>query len=425
MRIDNPEIIGGITLPATSSGHFSGSFEGDGSQLTGIVATVLDIDTFGDDLTSNTLAGTDKLILSDGGTEGRVNVSQLASPLAGTGLEANSGVIRIAAAAAGDGLSGGAGSALAVNVDDSTIETNAGTLRIKDDGVTNAKLANDSITIAGASTALGGTISADTIAGQISADTITNSQLANDSITFGNTARALGSTITTISGLTLISADTGTFVHQIFESASTIVTSGSNIFGNDANDIQQITGSLLQSGSAIFSGSLDVAVGTISGSFRGDGSALTGVAPLAGTGITVIGTTVSIGQAVETNSNLQFNSLGIGTAAPGTTGLIRATNDVVAYYSSDERLKDNIQPIEDALGKVEAMGGYSFDWNDKQEVYEGHDVGVIAQEVQAVLPELVETRDSGFLAVKYEKLTAVLIEAVKELSARVKELENK
>ena len=425
MRIDNPEIIGGITLPATSSGHFSGSFEGDGSQLTGIVATVLDIDTFGDDLTSNTLAGTDKLILSDGGTEGRVNVSQLASPLAGTGLEANSGVIRIAAAAAGDGLSGGAGSALAVNVDDSTIETNAGTLRIKDDGVTNAKLANDSITIAGTATALGGTISADTIAGQISADTITNSQLANDSITFGNTARALGSTITTISGLTLISADTGTFVHQIFESASTIVTSGSNIFGNDANDIQQITGSLLQSGSAIFSGSLDVAVGTISGSFRGDGSALTGVAPLAGTGITVIGTTVSIGQAVETNSNLQFNSLGIGTAAPGTTGLIRATNDVVAYYSSDERLKDNIQPIEDALGKVEAMGGYSFDWNDKQEVYEGHDVGVIAQEVQAVLPELVETRDSGFLAVKYEKLTAVLIEAVKELSARVKELENK
>lgn len=222
-----------------------------------------------------------------------------------------------------------------------------------------------------------------------------------------------------------ITAATGTFVYQIFESSSTIITSGSNVFGNDANDIQQITGSLLQSGSAVISGSLDVAVGTVSGSFVGDGSGLTGVAPLAGTGVTVTGTTVSIGQAVETTSDVQFDSLGIGTAAPGTTGLIRATNDVVAYYSSDKRLKDNIQPIEDALGKVEAMGGYSFDWNDKQEVYEGHDVGVIAQEVQAVLPELVETRNSGFLAVKYEKLTAVLIEAVKELSARVKELENK
>ena len=222
-----------------------------------------------------------------------------------------------------------------------------------------------------------------------------------------------------------ITAATGTFVYQIFESSSTIITSGSNVFGNDANYIQQITGSLLQSGSAVISGSLDVAVGTVSGSFVGDGSGLTGVAPLAGTGVTVTGTTVSIGQAVETTSDVQFDSLGIGTAAPGTTGLIRATNDVVAYYSSDKRLKDNIQPIEDALGKVEAMGGYSFDWNDKQEVYEGHDVGVIAQEVQAVLPELVETRNSGFLAVKYEKLTAVLIEAVKELSARVKELENK
>lgn len=135
--------------------------------------------------------------------------------------------------------------------------------------------------------------------------------------------------------------------------------------------------------------------------------------------------TAATNLGLGTASDVQHNSLGIGTAAPGTAGLIRATNDVVAYYSSDKRLKDNIQPIEGALGKVEAMGGYSFDWNDKQEVYEGHDVGVIAQEVQAVLPELVETRDSGFLAVKYEKLTAVLIEAVKELSARVKELESK
>ena len=139
----------------------------------------------------------------------------------------------------------------------------------------------------------------------------------------------------------------------------------------------------------------------------------------------VSATTSATNLGLGTASDVQHNSLGIGTAAPGTAGLIRATNDVVAYYSSDKRLKDNIQPIEDALGKVEAMGGYSFDWNDKQEVYEGHDVGVIAQEVQAVLPELVETRDSGFLAVKYEKLTAVLIEAVKELSARVKELESK
>lgn len=121
-------------------------FKGDGSGLTGVNATSLDIDNFGSDLTAITVAGTDKLALSDNGTEGRINVSQLATPLAGTGLEASSGTIRIAAAAAGSGLSGGAGSALDVNVDDSTIEINSDTLRIKDLGVSTAKIADDAVT---------------------------------------------------------------------------------------------------------------------------------------------------------------------------------------------------------------------------------------------------------------------------------------
>jgi len=133
----------------------------------------------------------------------------------------------------------------------------------------------------------------------------------------------------------------------------------------------------------------------------------------------------AINQGLTTTSDVQFDSLGIGTAAPGTTGVIRATNDIVAFYSSDERLKDNIEEIPNALDKVESIRGVHFDWNDKQEVYEGHDIGVIAQEVEKVLPEIVEDRDNGYKAVKYEKLTAVLIQAVKELSAKVKELENK
>ena len=103
----------------TASGNITASaFYGDGSGLTGVAASALDIDAFGSDLTAITVAGTDKLALSDNGTEGRINVSQLATPLAtplaGTGLEANSGTVRIAGAAAGNGLTGGAGSALAV-----------------------------------------------------------------------------------------------------------------------------------------------------------------------------------------------------------------------------------------------------------------------------------------------------------------------
>lgn len=131
------------------------------------------------------------------------------------------------------------------------------------------------------------------------------------------------------------------------------------------------------------------------------------------------------GGKIDTTADVQINSLGVGTAAPTTAGLIRATNDVVAYYSSDERLKDNITPIENALDKVSKLGGYEFDWNDKQDVYEGHDIGVIAQEVEAVFPELVTDRDNGFKAVKYEKLVPTLIEAIKELKAEVEYLKNK
>jgi hypothetical protein len=109
-------------------------------------------------------------------------------------------------------------------------------------------------------------------------------------------------------------------------------------------------------------------------------------------------------------------SLGVGVNSPATTGVIHATNDIVAYQSSDERLKDNIVEIEGALDKVLALRGVEFDWNDNQEVHEGHDIGVIAQEVEAVAPELVTTRDNGYKAVKYDKLVALLIQAIKELA---------
>ena len=78
-------------------------------------------------------------------------------------------------------------------------------------------------------------------------------------------------------------------------------------------------------------------------------------------------------------------------------------------------------PLTGALGKVNQMGGYEFDWNDKQDLYAvgKHSIGVKAQEIQSQYPDLVTEREDGYLAVDYVKLTAVLIEAVKELSAKV------
>ena len=71
------------------------------------------------------------------------------------------------------------------------------------------------------------------------------------------------------------------------------------------------------------------------------------------------------------------------------------------------------------------IGGYEFDWNSNSRNNNGHDVGVIAQEIEEVLPELVGTRGDGYKGVKYEKLTALLIQSNKELIARVEELESK
>ena len=107
-----------------------------------------------------------------------------------------------------------------------------------------------------------------------------------------------------------------------------------------------------------------------------------------------------------------------------TSGAITAGGDITAFFSSDERLKDNVTPIEGALEKVNQIGGYGFDWNSNSE-HSGHDVGVIAQEIEKVLPEVVTTRDNGYKAVRYEKIVALLIQAVKEQQLQIDELKSK
>jgi len=101
---------------------------------------------------------------------------------------------------------------------------------------------------------------------------------------------------------------------------------------------------------------------------------------------------------------------------------IEASGDVIAFGSSDRNLKDNITPIENPLEKMEKIGGYTFDWNDKQDTYKGHDIGVVAQEIQSVLPEIVASRANGYLGVKYEKIVPLLIESIKENTKQIKEL---
>jgi hypothetical protein len=153
-----------------------------------------------------------------------------------------------------------------------------------------------------------------------------------------------------------------------------------------------------------------------------------------GTFTTVAGTLSTAAQtnitSVGSLGSTQISSLGVGTAASGTTGEIRATNNVTAYYSSDERLKDNVQVIANALAKVLQIRGVEFDWNNLDEPEDGyfvrkHDVGVIAQEIEKVIPEVVGTRENGMKAVKYDRIIPLLIEAIKELKAEVDALKGK
>ena len=123
------------------------------------------------------------------------------------------------------------------------------------------------------------------------------------------------------------------------------------------------------------------------------------------------------------NGNTQSIDLGLQTTDDVTFNTVSATGDIIAFASSDRRLKDNILPIENPLQKINSIGGYSFDWNvEKQHIYSGKDYGVIAQEIEEILPELVDTRENGYKAVKYDKLVSLLIEGIKELSQEVDEL---
>ena len=98
---------------------------------------------------------------------------------------------------------------------------------------------------------------------------------------------------------------------------------------------------------------------------------------------------------------------------------------LVAFSSSDMTLKDNINPIPNSLDKILSLSGNIFSWNSKSDYKGTEDIGILAQEVEALgLPGITQTRDNGVKAVRYDRLIPILIEAVKELTAKVKSLES-
>ena len=115
------------------------------------------------------------------------------------------------------------------------------------------------------------------------------------------------------------------------------------------------------------------------------------------------------------------------TGGVGISGALNVGGDVVAFASSDERLKDNIELISNPIEKVQSLRGVTWDWNSNADILQQTlpNVGVIAQDVEKVLPQLVIDRDNGFKGVDYAKLTGLLIEAVKDQQKQIDELKSK
>jgi len=128
-------------------------------------------------------------------------------------------------------------------------------------------------------------------------------------------------------------------------------------------------------------------------------------------------TAYTINQNVGSGNSPTFTGLTVN-------GSITATGDIIAYYTSDKRHKNNIQPITNALSKVSKLNGVTWEWNSDVDavIKQSPKTGLIAQEVEEVLPEVVKTRDDGFLALDYSKMMGLMVEAIKEQQAQIEEL---
>ena len=118
-----------------------------------------------------------------------------------------------------------------------------------------------------------------------------------------------------------------------------------------------------------------------------------------------------------------------------SSGGFSCDGDITAFKSSDKRLKNDIVKIENPIEKVKRIGGYNFEWNklgEENTNNKGKDIGLLAQEIEEIIPEATTTRINGYKAVQYEKIVPLLVECIKEqqnmiedLQGQINEIKNK
>ena len=140
---------------------------------------------------------------------------------------------------------------------------------------------------------------------------------------------------------------------------------------------------------------------------------------------------VPSGDVVTLTNNIASSNKTSGalvvTGGVGIGGALYVGGDITAFDTSDISLKENLVAIPNAVDKVGILTGYTFKWKADGPYVDKNgreDTGIIAQQVQALgLPGITSTRDAGIVGVSYKKLVPLLIEAIKELDARLKTLE--
>lgn len=197
----------------------------------------------------------------------------------------------------------------------------------------------------------------------------------------------------------------------IGRSGNGICVTGEIITGND----------ITAGGNGSITGSLNAGVTTLASATVTNSAAVGGA--LTVTGNLAVQTNklyVDGTDTCTTNNVIIGGTLTVGSNT-AVTGCITATQDIIAYSSSDKRFKDDLNKICNTKDILNGLTGYSFKWNETSG-REGNDLGIIAQDVKKVLPEIVQEREDGYLAVDYPKLIPVLIEEVKRLSEEIEEL---
>ena len=372
--------------PADDTHQFTGSLFISGSAPTDITTT--NSIFVGNDITGSVISGSSLLGVVGTATQGTINHDSLAGFVANEHID-HSGVTLTA----GDGLSGGG-----------DITTNR-SFAVEAAQTTITSIINSSLGKIG------------TAADQ---EYITFGT-SNEVNTFVNNSERLSVTSTgaNVSGDFDVSA-TGSFGHI---SSTGVIRTTSIISGSTLEATGDLT--LDASGDIILDADgTDIILkdgGTSFGSFKRASSDFIIKAETADKDILFKGTDAS---TTITALTLDMSEGGNAQFLGNISGSqIEASGDVIAFGSSDRRLKDNITPISEPLNKLSKVGGYTFIWNDKQDAYKGKDVGVIAQEIEEILPEVVTTRGTGYKAVKYEKIVPLLIESIKELQKKVEDIE--